>query len=92
MEGCWLKGAPSVLYRTSVKSAFELSELKAQYDTIKQNNSSRVDMFRLAELKKKINNFELLEQSPIKKTKNSNLDVKAENLKLQKLSKFWGLF
>jgi len=55
VQGCWLKDASPVVYKTSIKSAVELAELRAQYEQLRQQaEENPTDMFRMAEIKKRI--------------------------------------
>ena len=48
-------------------------------------------MFKLAELREKIDNFERMDLSPKKQVKR-NFKIQETDLKVQKIADFWGLF
>lgn len=92
IESGWLKNEPPSSYRANIKSALELIALNEQYNNLElKSRTHPVDMFRLAELRKQIDNFERMELSPRKHFK-PNFRVEEEGLRVQKIVDFWGLY
>ena len=90
INGEWLENESPSVYKSSLKSAFEFTELFEKYKSLeeKEKQTNANDMFKMAALKNKIQNFKLRKNQEQKVQEKLNYPSESE-LTLQKITDFF---